>query len=1173
MPIPGNRGTGMEATVRAIVKSVAIAVALGMPCCGIARADEVWRLGVKDGDYREFAIAGDYPAYASAFHGRVSVDVRRPDAARLWPFIHPGPADAWAGSRKHRLELTFTMDAVSSGVCRLDIGLVNTHQRTPPVLSIAINGRTSYRYALPTGGPDGALTDPKQGKPHELTVPFPARFLRTGLNKVGLEIVSGSWMLYDYIALHAGLSEPPHPRVRDLSASSTMLYRKTAQGMRQVVQVFAYNDGIEGRAILSIRGGVRARKAVALVPGPNIFQLDVNPVRTASEAEVALTAGSSTTRTKALLKPERRWTVYAVPSSHTDIGYTDVQENAIERHLMNTVGALEARKSIPGFRWNLEVALHADLIAQWRPDLRDVLDEAVRSGDIGIQGLYLNMLTGLCTSEEMIRVLARATAFRALRHDAARTASLNDVPTAIGTLPMLLKHSGYSYFIDAVNEYRGPVFRHADARMRQCPFWWEGPDGSRVLTVLTHGYAQMGTIGLTCSVADIERALPAWLRGMDRPEYPGTAAIAYGAFSDNVALSPEYARIAREWNRRYAFPRIVLATATDFFRHVERESGKRIPVFAGDMGSYWEDGAASSAHETAVTRHARARLSSAQRLLALHATRSSPSLTNELDLAWKSLLFYNEHTWGAWCSISAPYSEQTLSQWRRKKAFADEARTRSQAIVDRLGSPAVARPGSVVRVWNAHAWKRDIEVTLPLGSISGTMGVEDVESRQSLPSQLESHDGARLVFVAQGVPPFGYRDCRIVVSAQSGKPLLSEGPAPHEWASPDWRLRLDPATGSVASLIAARTQREWIQSTSGHLLNQFLYVAGGEGSALINQNGGVPAVEVRTHTRSQIALVENGPVRAVLHVRRMGAGLPAVETYVIVHADGQIEFRNIVHHRSTTAKEAAYFAFPFALNDAQARSHVDVPMGVVEADRGQLPGACREWYACSTFAAVSDSERTAMVLMSHGPLVTIGDIFRGKWRTNLEPSSAVYAYVLNNYWDTNYRANQDGPLTFGFTLRTSERPFDAAIAWRAGNEAASGMADPVAAVGPRQSLRLAGTNVERTEVPPSILANGAIVTHAPANSSPVSSLLEVSGAEVIAVEPRGDEIVVHLLNLSAAKAVATLRVPGKTIRSAIATNLVGESGRPLHVGRDGAVAIPLGPHAPAAVSLRLGHGG
>jgi hypothetical protein len=67
----------------------------------------LWRIGKPDGDYHEFAIAGQYPEYSRRFPGDVTynVDTSRPD--KDWPFIHPGPSDAWAGTRPHPFRIDF----------------------------------------------------------------------------------------------------------------------------------------------------------------------------------------------------------------------------------------------------------------------------------------------------------------------------------------------------------------------------------------------------------------------------------------------------------------------------------------------------------------------------------------------------------------------------------------------------------------------------------------------------------------------------------------------------------------------------------------------------------------------------------------------------------------------------------------------------------------------------------------------------------------------------------------------------------------------------------------------------------------------------------------------------------------------------------------------------------
>ncbi|MBM3495308.1 MAG: hypothetical protein FJX72_13450, partial [Armatimonadetes bacterium] len=186
----------------------------------------LWQLGKRDSTYAEFAVAGNYGAYAARFKRDPVARIGTQSPEQQWPFIHPGPGDAWAGSRAHRFRIEFTAGDIRGPVCRLTIGMVNTHNAAAPVLVVSINGRTQYRYDLPTGAPDASLTDPKQGRPTSLAIPFPAGLLRRGRNAIELSVVSGSWLLYDYLALEDGLDAPRGPVLTDLNATSTMLFRR-----------------------------------------------------------------------------------------------------------------------------------------------------------------------------------------------------------------------------------------------------------------------------------------------------------------------------------------------------------------------------------------------------------------------------------------------------------------------------------------------------------------------------------------------------------------------------------------------------------------------------------------------------------------------------------------------------------------------------------------------------------------------------------------------------------------------------------------------------------------------------------------------------------------------------------------------------------------------------------
>src|SRR5205809_6194753 len=79
------------------------------------------------------------------------------------------------------------------------------------------------------------------------------------------------------------------------------------------------------------------------------------------------------------------------------------------------------------------------------------------------------------------------------------------------------------------------------------------------------------------------------------PDYPYDVALLHGAVGDNGLMDERLVANLEEFNRRYAFPRLVPGRAEDFFREVERRWGATLPVRRGDSGTYREDGAASTA--------------------------------------------------------------------------------------------------------------------------------------------------------------------------------------------------------------------------------------------------------------------------------------------------------------------------------------------------------------------------------------------------------------------------------------------------------------------------------------------------------------------------------------------------------------------------------------------------
>jgi len=117
------------------------------------------------------------------------------------------------------------------------------------------------------------------------------------------------------------------------------------------------------------------------------------------------------------------------------------------------------------------------------------------------------------------------------------------------------------------------------------------------------------------------------------------------------------------------------------------------------------------------------------------------------------------------------------------------------------------------------------------------------------------------------------------------------------------------------------------------------------------------------------------------------------------------------------APVAVYFAFPLATG-ADWTGVFDTAGQVVRLDEDQLPGACRNWLAVETFAAIGDESGAVALLCPDAPLVQLGGFHFGP------PLDAVprpenpllLAWPVNNYWETNFPRIQRGRirLRYGF---------------------------------------------------------------------------------------------------------------------------------------------------------------
>jgi alpha-mannosidase len=865
-------------------------------------------------------------------------------------------------------------------------------------------------------------------------------------------------------------------------------------------------------------------------------------------------------RTRVRVVPPRRWTLYWLSSTRTDVGSTDLQERCLEIHRANLDAALARLSAHPAYRWTAECAYQVISYVENRSAAAaDALLQAIRDGKIGFQGLFANLLTGLLDHETYARLVWPAGLLARERGLAFAGAQLTGVPGQPLTFPTVLAASGVRYLATCVDAVRAlPLLDPDDAARYHLTgewtnypqlYWWEGPDGSRVLhwrgdragTALRFGFDQGPDV--------MARRLSNWLQSdpvLLSPGYPYDVALLYGALGTNSPMDERLVDNVEEFNRRFAFPKIVPARAEEFFREIERRYGPRLPVRRGDTGLYKEDGAASTAAELARFRQLQLAARAAE-LLALWDDRTEArdsagaararDRAAERRVAWQDLLLFGEHTWGAQTSVSDPDGRQTVAQWQYKRRFLDSAGAAvEQQLADgllRIGTNTEVGTGRVV--FNASGWPRSEIVRVPGGAGRRFTYVE-----RELPA-VDLPDGSALV-VMREVPALGY--LRLTETDRAPNPPTDDGQTLEADAG-GFHVTLDPGSGAIRSL-KGPDGKERVDPSVWSGLNQVVYVVGGRRSALWTDATGeglaTPPDLGLTQSKLVSARRERLPGIGVrLVAERALTGFTTITSMVTLYDElPWIDIENRITKPATLEKEALYVAFPFALTKPTVE--VEVPLGRMTVEQGQQPGSCRDWYCHTHWVWLHAGAEGVLWSGPDTPLFTLTDVCRGAWRRRIEPDGTLFAYVMNNYWPANFAARQGGELRCRFRLSLLAPGGDAGEPVRRGWAAA----DPLY-VSARFTSAAPG---------PLIGKDSALFLNDP-------------GALVLGAKRAddGDGVIVKLLDVAGTARQVGVWPAGYTFAQARRVDLVERNGDPLPVAADRHATLNLGAWGVAAARL------
>ena len=1037
-----------------------VLLALAEMICYAPRAEAaskvVWKVGEFNQSPSEFNTGKQGPPLFGSRYpaGEVLYIVGKSTPGEDWPAYQEGWADGLPGNRPHPYIIQFDLHETPVGVYTFKAGLLSETARVAR-LQVEINGHQGLFYQHPKlsyAGGDREMVVSPIAAVDTIAFDFPAHFLHRGTNRLVLTAVDApvtgdsqihSVIAYDALELDQNSSRRFFPAALTAEVVPTIFYAHHGAEVPELVEVYLrHNEAVrKGEVSLIVGTDKYTQELPPEEFGEHRIGFFVSQFTSPVKGHLTIKINGRSRRLVVLLTPAKKWNLLVVPHVHVDVGYSDYQGKVAEIQSRELDEAMQLIRAHPRFRFSPDGYWSVrQYLAGRNEEQQKRLFQMVKDKKIFVPTVEANLLTGFPTLETLIRSLYPAFEFNQKHGGDADYADITDVPSYSWSYASVLSAAGLKYLVSGCDNDNGPILLYSRLN-EHSPFWWEGPDGGRILMWYSWVYSQLAVLfgGLQGEIAAGEDSIPVFLQAYSHPDYKSDAVLVYGTQWENTDLFPRQASLADDWNKLYAYPHLEYSGFAEALGYIARQFGEDIPVVRGDGGPYWEDGIASTARSAAIERETEQRALAAEKFSTLSSL-LNPRLRPEAEALrrlWDSMVLYDEHTWGADRSVSDPKSQETVNQLAFKESFASEAKRQVEYVL-RRGLAALADsiydPEGTLVVFNPLSWPRSGMVEMDLDK--GLELVDRVTNR-TVPYEILSSGPAfrHIRFLAQDVPSVGYK--AYALKETKAEPATPQAGEQKTIENQYYRVTLDPPSGAVKSIYDKELKQELVNASSPYRFDQYLYVTGADQipNRLLEFSSGWPVPQLSIHRAwgGRLLSVTNQPFGVVARLESTGMNTPRIETEVVLFSgQKKIEFINRLRKTEVFTKEAVYFAFPLAMEHPQFR--YEIQNGFVDPSRDQLPGAGKEWFSVQHWVAAEQDGVTAALVPLDASLLSLGDIVRGTWPVEFgQRPGTIFSYVMNNYYFTNYAAGQGGEFTFRYVL-TSGHNLEPAYLSRLGRE-------------------------------------------------------------------------------------------------------------------------------------------
>lgn len=614
----------------------------------------------------------------------------------------------------------------------------------------------------------------------------------------------------------------------------------------------------------------------------------------------------------------KEYKVYLIGHSHIDMNWLWPMEDTIDVCLRDFATVNKLMKEFPELHFSQSQAAVYEIVREKDPSLFNKIKKRIKekrweaTSSTWVEG-DLNMAAG----EALVRQLLYAKTYT--RKMLGANPLICWEPDTFGhpvSYPQILAKAGIRYYYFMRCGKKLPIF------------WWEAPDGSRVLAFNSIYNGEITARNVVSVATEIARDY-----GINSSMY------LFGVGDHGGGPTRRDILTKMELDKRPAIPSLIFSSAENFYNEALKDK-TNYPVIKDELNPIFEGCYTTHSDIKKANREGENLLLTAEVLATLASFYGYSYPQDSFKEAWRKVCFNQFHDILDGSAIHSSY------QYSGKLAKEVE-KTVKNIIEDSLGflsshikTERENKKALPLIVFNQLGWARDdvVAVDIPQQAFSSFHLLDEEDNL--VPFQIE---GKKLVFIAKKVPAFGYKTYWMVpgekAKASEATLYIDEK---GKMESPDYLLQVEPSTGVIIRLYHKKMQKEIFRPSSlmqgnpdtyvidkaSNLFRLFTEAPHSMSSWVIGNTEKV----VNLCNQPEIKVLEKGPVRIILSIRR-SFNQSCIEQKIILYRDlERMDFKTKIdwQERGSYKEGVPMLRVFFHLNFSPSEAVFEIPFGWIK---------------------------------------------------------------------------------------------------------------------------------------------------------------------------------------------------------------------------------------------------